>query len=163
MVVFTQKQVFGFKDLSQVVIKQNDSHFWKGLINVKENFLQCVSFNMKDGSQIRFWEDTWYGTSPFSEQYPNLYRVAYNPHDSVANVLANDTCNLSFWRALVGTKLTEFQNLVANMSNVNLSNERDTVSWKLQKSGIFTVHSMYQLLINQDVPLRHDFIWKLKV
>jgi hypothetical protein len=49
------KHPLGSKILSQVRIKQNDSHFWRGLLNVKDEFLSCVSFNMKDGSQIRFW------------------------------------------------------------------------------------------------------------
>jgi hypothetical protein len=40
-----------------VQAKPNDSHFCKGLLKVKKKVLDCGIFNIKDGSQIRFWED----------------------------------------------------------------------------------------------------------
>jgi hypothetical protein len=33
-------------------------------MNVKENFFSMGNFNINDGSQIRFWEDSWLGTAP---------------------------------------------------------------------------------------------------
>jgi len=42
------------KTLSHVQIKPSDSHFWKGLSKVKEEFLNCGTFKVKDGCQTRF-------------------------------------------------------------------------------------------------------------
>jgi len=43
--------------LSKVSSKPGDSHFWSGLMKVKDTFLNLGSFLLKDGKQIRFWED----------------------------------------------------------------------------------------------------------
>ena len=64
---------------------------------------------------------------PFRELFPNLYHIAYNRQDTVANVLNGDPINLSFRRTLVGQKLVEFQNLVAMITQINLLDERDVV------------------------------------
>lgn len=42
---------------TQAMIKPHDSHFLKGLMNVKDLFLACGSFTVKDGSQTSFLED----------------------------------------------------------------------------------------------------------
>ena len=110
--------------LSQVSAKPTDSHFWKGLLNVKHTFLSYTSYNIKDGSQISFWEDVWRGNRPFSERSPNLYHVVYNKHDTVEQVMSTNPLNLSFRRTLVGVKLTEYINLVAYLRDFNLADRR---------------------------------------
>jgi hypothetical protein len=47
----------GSKPLSHVQWTLGDSHFWSGLMKVKPAFLPFGSFLIKDGSQVRFWED----------------------------------------------------------------------------------------------------------
>ena len=71
------------KSLPQVQAKPNDSDFWRGLMKIKEEVLACGSFQIKDGKQTRFWEDTWVGQRPFKEQYPSIYNIACQPHASV--------------------------------------------------------------------------------
>ena len=44
------------KTLSQVNNKAGDSHFLMGLMAVKDQFLNLVRLNLRDGSQIRFWK-----------------------------------------------------------------------------------------------------------
>ena len=39
--------------------KPGDSHFWAGLMKVKSDFLNWETFKVKDGTQVRFWEDKW--------------------------------------------------------------------------------------------------------
>jgi len=46
------------KSLPQVQAKPNDSYFWRGLKKIKEEVLACGFFEIKDGKQSRFWEDT---------------------------------------------------------------------------------------------------------
>jgi len=111
--------------------------------------LSYISYNIKDGSQISFWEDVWRGNRAFSEWFPNLYHVVFNKHDTVEQVVSTNPLNLSFWRTLVDVKLNEYINLVAYLRDFNLTDERDTISWKLHNNGQFSVHSMYQELINQ--------------
>jgi hypothetical protein len=34
--------------------KQGDSHFWRGLMNIKEEVIENGSFRIKDATQTRF-------------------------------------------------------------------------------------------------------------
>jgi hypothetical protein len=108
-------------------------------------------------------EDAWCGPRPFRDIYPNLYHVCYEPHNSVAQVMGNTPYNLSFRRSLVGVKLTEYNDLMAKIGGFRLSDERDTVSWDLHRTGQFSTRSMYLKLMNHDTPFRHKLIWKLKL
>jgi hypothetical protein len=54
------------KALSQILWKSRDSHFWAGLIATHNFFFKYCTFFIKDGSQIRFWEDSWLGNRPLS-------------------------------------------------------------------------------------------------
>jgi hypothetical protein len=46
---------------------------------------------------------------------------------------------------------------------VNISDQQDKFAWKLTKSGIFTVKSMYLDLMNEDARFLHIYLWKLKL
>ena len=110
--------------LSQVHIRPGYSNFWKGLLKVREDFLGCGTFKIKDGSQTRFWEDTWVDTKPLKDQFPNLYNIVHCPHDTVANVIHQTPLNVSFRRALVVDKLIAWHNLIAKLSS------QTTFEWK---------------------------------
>jgi hypothetical protein len=49
----------GGKSLTQVSRKPGDSHFWAGLMNVKDQFLRWGHFQVGNGQATRFWEDKW--------------------------------------------------------------------------------------------------------
>ena len=59
---------------------------------------------IKDGSQLRFWEDTWLGNRPLCEQYPQLYNIVRKKKDTVAEVLSTQPPNVSWHRDLCGDK-----------------------------------------------------------
>jgi hypothetical protein len=63
------------KTLSQVTTKPTDSQFWKGLMKVKSDFLDRGYFKVGNGQNTRFWEDTWLGDTPLSQQYVVLYNI----------------------------------------------------------------------------------------
>jgi hypothetical protein len=83
------------KVLSQAFWKSGDSHFWAGLMKVKHDFLRFGTFTIRNGSQVRFWEDIWLGTSTLCDQYPCLYHIAIYKHVSVAYVFNTLPLNLS--------------------------------------------------------------------
>jgi hypothetical protein len=71
--------------------------------------------------------------------------------------------HISFRRALVGINPNQWYNLVAKITHIGLSNERDTFSWNLCRNCQFTVHSMYLYLMNHNPHFTHKIIWSLKV
>jgi hypothetical protein len=56
------------KPLSQAQWKNGDSHFWASLMKVKRKFLRFGTFKVKDGTQVRFWEDKWLCNATLREQ-----------------------------------------------------------------------------------------------
>ena len=79
-----RNKYLGTKPLVQVQWKSGDSHFRASLMKAKANFLKFGTFIIKDGSQIRFWEDTWFGNRSLREQYPQLYNIVRKKQDTVA-------------------------------------------------------------------------------
>ncbi|WVZ62710.1 hypothetical protein U9M48_012421 [Paspalum notatum var. saurae] len=47
----------------------------KGLMKVKDIFLEMGKFKLNDGSQIRFWQDRWMGNRTLKFEYPSLYYI----------------------------------------------------------------------------------------
>ena len=60
-------------------------------------------------------------------------------------------------------KLVEWKGVLAKITHINLTNEKDLFIWSLGNNGQFTVHSMYLHIINQNTPFSHKLIWKLKI
>jgi hypothetical protein len=71
----------------------------------KKFFFRYGTFIIKDGSQIRFWEDTWLGNRPLSEQYPALFGIVRRKSDTIASVMATSPPNVTFRRDLIGPRL----------------------------------------------------------
>ena len=130
---------------------------------IKDEVLASGSFDIKDGSNTRFWDDIWVGTLPFKDRYPSLYNIVRDPHATVEKAMATQPLNISFRRALMDNKLVEWQDLVAQIAHVNLVDGTDTFRWNLTKSGLYSVRSLYLHLINTQPPFQHKMIWKLKI
>jgi hypothetical protein len=71
--------------------------------------------------------------------------------------------NVEFRRALVGENLVAWFNLVAKVVLVRLSNHRDKLICKVNKTGIFSVSSIYTMIMYENVVPRKDLIWKLRI
>ena len=146
------------KSLTQVAAKPNDSHFCRGLMHIKDEVIAKGSFEIKDGTNTRFWDDTWVADKPLKVKYPSLYNIVRDPHATVSKVMATSPLNTSFRRALVDNKLAKWLSLVARISNVELVEGSNYFRWGLTNSGLFFVRSMYLYLIDTQIPFRHKKI-----
>jgi hypothetical protein len=89
-------------------------------MKVKEEFFSRASYNIVNGMDTIFWEDTWLGNKSLAEQYPSLYNILKCKQVSVANVLTQNPLNISF-RAYFKQKLLETLVAISTMSNVGTS------------------------------------------
>lgn len=131
-------------------------------MNIKDTFMKLGHFDVKDGSQTRFWLDTWLGNKPLKDKFPALCNIVRRKHDTIATVMSSPILNISFRRNLVGANLTNWHRIVASLQQVNLIQQRDVFVWGLKASGVFTVKSMYAALINNGVRVSQD-IWQTKL
>jgi len=132
-------------------------------MRIKEEVLAKGSFDIKDGTTARFWDDTWVGDKPLKVRYPSLYNIVRDPHATVAKIMNTSPLNISFGRALVDNKLTEWLSLVANISHVELVDGSDHFISSLTRLDLFSVRSLYLHLIDTNTPFRHRKIWKIKI
>jgi hypothetical protein len=84
------------------------------------------------------------------------------------NVLAKDVMhgnvpNLSFRRAIVEIKLVEWHNLSNLLASVSLGQSKDKFLSGGHRDGMFSVRSMYCLLMNAPNSTRNMLLWKLKL
>ena len=159
-----RRKYVGEKAVSQVVWKPGDSHFWAGLKATKKYFFPHASFSIKNGSEIRFWEDRWLGQTTLREQYPALYNVVRYKGDTLAKVMGTSPPNVSFRRTLLGPREAAWNALLLRLDSVQLQGGPDELRWIPTKNGIFSVASMYRVLIQSDIPVdTNKKIWKMKI
>jgi hypothetical protein len=132
-------------------------------MRVKSEFFHRGSFAVGDGQSTRFWEDTWQGQIPLSEQYPTLYTIVRRRNVLVSDVLANNPLNVEFMRILSAPKWAAWLHLAQRLMAINLNHEADRFVWKLTDSGLFSVKSIYTDFINGHTVYLKRYIWKLKV
>lgn len=63
-------------------------------MKIKDEILARGFFKINNGSQRRFWEDTWEGKCSFRHLYPTLYNIANRQHDTMANIMRSTPLNI---------------------------------------------------------------------
>jgi hypothetical protein len=156
-----RKKYLHNKTLTQVERKRGDSHFWSGLMEVKEHFLSKGRMVVHDGNQTRFWEDLWIGNEPFMNKYPTLYDIVRKKNATVANVLSTVPLSVSFRRGLSGANRDCWLELVSSVLEVQLDGREDSFAWGVGKT--FSVKSMYNSLMGSSGIPADCFTWKLNI
>jgi hypothetical protein len=130
----------------------------------KKHFFRFGVFNIKDGSEIRFWEDKWLDNTTLRDRYPALYNIVRHKGDTIATVMQCSPPNVTFRRDLFGPRLASWNSLVARLSSVQLTQGPDEFRWNLCANGKFSVDSMYRALVHSDVPVDDNKkIWQMKI
>jgi hypothetical protein len=133
-------------------------------MTTKKHFFKYGTFSIKDGSQICFWEDSWLGNGPLREQYPALYSIVRHKSDTIALVMANSPPNVIFRRDLIGPRLPAWNALLHRLESIQLSTGPDEFRWNLHPNGNFSVRSLYNAIIQCDIPVDgNKKIWKMKI
>jgi len=158
-----KKKYIKDKCLSQIGKRPGVSHFWSGLMEVKDLLLQHGRFRVNDGHQTRFWEDVWVEQQLLKRLFPDLYRIVRKKGVSVASVVNSTPLNVSFRWGIVGDRLKEWLKLVSLVLPVNLNNDKDIFVWQIKKNGIFSTQSMYrEIMKREQMPVKEVF-WKAKL
>jgi hypothetical protein len=78
----------------------------------KKFFFRLGLYSIKDGSEIRFWEDRWLGNTTLREQYPALYNIVLHKGETIAKVMEVSPPNVMFRRDLSGQRLVSWNALL---------------------------------------------------
>jgi hypothetical protein len=121
------------------------------------------NFILHNGRQIRFWEDSWLGTTPLKLQYPNLYNIVWKKDATVAKIFSLRLLNISLRRNLVAENLLSWHDLVMRLMDIQLTDRPDTFKWSLNHNGQFSVSSIYQAFLDTNIVPNNSHLWKIKV
>jgi hypothetical protein len=141
--------------IGKVERKPGDSHFWGGLVKVKEAFLRHGLFHLNNGRQIRFWEDRWLRNYSFQQQW--------RKSSTVESVLGTVPLNVSFCRFLNHNNVVLWNELIRRIMHVQLNDQQDVFTWNLHQHGQYTVHSLYLALISNGMTNMNKQLWRLKI
>ena len=75
-------------------------------------------FNLGDGSQVQFWEDSWIRPRPLKPIFPTLYNIVRRKGTPVRTVLSMTPLNMALRRSLVGVNFQAWHNVVAMVADV---------------------------------------------
>jgi hypothetical protein len=133
-------------------------------MKVKDDFFNMGMFNVHDGRQTRFWEDSWLGITPLKQQYSNLYKYSnlYNivrrRNSTVVKIFSSRLLNVSFRRSLVAENLLVWHELVGRIMNIELTDGSDSFKWSLNHNGQLSVSSMYQSFLDANVVTKNSHL-----
>jgi hypothetical protein len=93
----------------------------------KKHFFSHGKFSIKDGSEVRFWEDKWFGATTLREQYPALYAIVRHKGDTIAHVLETNppNVNVTFRKNLYGPRLVSWEALLQRLALIQLTEGKD--------------------------------------
>ncbi|XP_028085233.1 uncharacterized protein LOC114286279 [Camellia sinensis] len=151
------------------------SMVWRDILRVAikcpellESFKANSKINIGDGRLISFWLDQWVGTDCLKNLFPKLYSLFMHKGLSVAVITSESNgdgeWDLSFRRALFQWELEELRRMKELLQTApELRNGvLDGLSWAADRSGIFTVSSVYKWSeLPSNLPTKVvNLIWK---
>ena len=126
--------------LSQTKFKPGNSHFWSGVMRVKDLFFKICRKIVGNGERTRFWEYLWVGDCILCKKFLRLYNLSLSKNISVARVFNSDWSCFNFRRNLWGDLAVMWGELKNICSHVYL-NEEDKCRWVLNNLVFSPVYS----------------------
>ena len=84
--IIEEKYLSGKPNLFAVHSIPNSSRFWKGFQSIIQNLKFGFRWEVGNGERVRFWEDTWFGTSPLATQFWPVYPVCNEQTKTIKEV-----------------------------------------------------------------------------
>lgn len=162
--------------IPKLELNRKVSSIWKDIMSIQDTnpsmhaqYFENIRFKVGDGSSIKFWMDPWLGTPCLAETYPSLFRMVRCKDDLLSQVIArkadSNQWDLQFRRRLYDWEveiLTELCQILDNSGVEATVGSNDTLIWKANSSGVFSIKSMYELVNSQAIlsNTAYDLIWR---
>lgn len=115
------------------------------------------------GDLMRIWEDCWDGENgPLANQFPELFSICLTS-DITIKVFREADSVMRFRRQLNPILASQWQAPRSKLDALPLSDDSDSVAWSFEKSGRYTVKSLYFWLERNLNGAHNKWIWKAKI
>jgi hypothetical protein len=138
------------KGIAQLRQNPKNSSVWNDLLKVKQLYLKGRIVIVGNGSNTDFWEYPWCGMVPFKDKFKEFFDVCTEQKRSVAEMTERGW-RMNFRRRLDERAQFQLRQLRDMLSTCALSNGKDIVKWTREKSGKFSVQSMYKHLFSWEI------------
>ncbi|GJV78282.1 hypothetical protein Tco_1509866 [Tanacetum coccineum] len=111
----------------------NPDALWSRLIKAI-HVIPHGSFKLKvgDGSNVRFWKDTWFGDVPLEARYNRLFHLDSHPNCLISGRFVNDSWQWSWCRQSLGVSNNNSLSLLLNdLHGFQLGSGLDFWQWNL--------------------------------
>jgi hypothetical protein len=95
-----------------------------------------------DGKRVRFWEDHWFGCCSLAIQYWEVYTIVNEHNYTLAEAWDGRNLRVTFRRTVNRRAMDQWLELLQITDSVCFSEELDTLIWKFNSSGKYSVQSL---------------------
>lgn len=121
------------------------STVWRSIKNLWDLVLSRSNFKVRNSSQISFWKDRWCEQTSLSRSFPEFFRQCQLQQATLTEQWTGHGWNFHFKRNLIDWEMTRFTDFMGNTAHINnLNEEANSLVWKLEGRGNFTVNSAYR-------------------
>ncbi|GJZ50146.1 RNA-directed DNA polymerase, eukaryota, reverse transcriptase zinc-binding domain protein, partial [Tanacetum coccineum] len=156
----TIKAIHGSNGLIGTTLRKGYKSCWTSIIREMEslskhgiNVMQYMHIKLGDGESSKFWYDNWCEDGVLKDRYPRVYALESCKNVTVAAKLRQVDLSQSFRRQpRGGIEQEQFQKIDNLVKLVTLDSSKDRWTWKLEKSGEFSVASIRKLIDDKTLP-----------
>ncbi|GJT60696.1 RNA-directed DNA polymerase, eukaryota, reverse transcriptase zinc-binding domain protein [Tanacetum coccineum] len=137
----------------------NNNDLWAKIVG-SSNYLHSsnilpmdsIHFQVGCGLQTRFWKDIWLGSSPLCTRYSRLFRLEQDKDCLIKDRINNGQWTWN-WSNNLGVRNYAYLNdLLVEISHLNVQADIDKCIWSLDNDGVFTVGALRRLIDNHFLP-----------
>ena len=140
------------------------SPFWKGVLWVAEAAKMGYLWKIGNGRKKRFWEDQLFGSSSLAIQYWEVYIFVNEKTTTIADIWDGAQLKVIFCRYFDHAMLVSWYEILQITQTIQFMDEEDSLVWKFESKGIYSVSSHYAILNFCGVtPIYVQAVWKIKV
>lgn len=140
------------------------STLWKGVMWASKAIKFGYIWSVGDGTKIRFWEDCWFGNSPLSIQFWDLYCICREQGQTIRQIWDGENLKLTFRRTFSPALMNTWYELEAIVGSIVYTEDSDSLVWQYTATGTYTTSSLYAIINYRGVsPVFIPSVWKLIV
>ena len=150
-----------------IILSCHEAHpstFWKEVLWAAKAVKVGYRWHVGNGKSIKFWEDIWFGNSPFATQFWDIYVVSNQQSKTICELWDGLQLQCTFRRTFDAEMMMQWQEILAIAGSIVFSNSKDQLIWQYESKGVYSSSSMYSLVNFRGV--RQIFlpaVWKLKI
>jgi hypothetical protein len=108
-------------------------------------FKLCTTISVGNGRKTTFWKDKWLNGRAPQDIAPEWFRLARRKNHTVAAALPTRRWMRGLQRISSQEGMRQFVDLWLQLSQVQLTSEDDSITWRFTPNGCYSASSTYEV------------------